>query len=168
MDYATTLRSRLRQNGFAMSQTFGRSMRPLIWGGRHCVAVVPLDNEAHIGDLLMFVHNVGGNDINIVHRLVEIRQEGGRTLYVTRGDNCIGCEYVRRSEIIGRVAEVHRLSGFRPWHAIPKKKFAVTDTAYLRYIRIWDAIWPLRRVYYLLRGRAGSLSGRLRALFRKR
>lgn len=84
MDYSDSLRLRLRRNGFALSQTFGRSMRPLIWGGRHCVAIVPLEEEPHLGNLLMFVRNVGGDDRNIVHRLVDIRREGEETVYVTQ------------------------------------------------------------------------------------
>ena len=167
MDYASSQRSRLRHNGFAISQTFGRSMRPLIWGGRHCVAVVPIAGEPSLGDLLLFVRNLEGGERNIVHRLVEIRKESDRAIYVTRGDNCLGCEYVKPSEIIGRVAEVHRVSGFRPWYAIPAKKFTVTDKAYLCYSRFWAAIWPLRRIYYRLRGHLYSLAAHQRAIFRK-
>lgn len=167
MDYSDSLRLRLRRNGFALSQTFGRSMRPLIWGGRHCVAIVPLDGEPHPGDLLMFVRNLEDGDRNIVHRLVDIRREGEETVYVTRGDNCLGSEYVRSSEIIGRVAEIHRISGFRPWYAIPKRKFTVSDKSYLCYSRFWDTIWPLRRIYYIFRGHLRSLARRLSAIFRK-
>lgn len=167
MDYYTaSCRSYLRNNGFALSNTSGSSMRPLIWGGEHCVAVAPMEEEPEKGDLLLFVSRYGGKERNIVHRLVEIRQEGGKPLYVTRGDNCLGCEYVRRPEIIGRVAEVHRITGFRPWHIIPAKKFAVTDPAYLIYSRVWHAIWPARRIYYLMRGHAAGLGVRLRSVFK--
>lgn len=159
-------RSQLQHNGFALSKTSGSSMRPLIWGGQHCVAVVPLDGEPAVGDLLMFMQPIDGKDSNIVHRLVEIRQAGDRRLYITRGDNCLGSETVSRSEIIGRVTEVHRISGFRPWHAIPARKFAVTDQAYLRYTRLWSAIWPARRIYYRFRSDIYGLYSRLRLMFR--
>lgn len=136
-------------------------MRPLIWGGQHYVAVVPLEGDPAPGDLLLFVKRPHGEERTIVHRLVEIRRSGGGCLYITRGDNCLLCEQVRRSEILGRVAEVHRISGFRPWHAIPRKSFAVTDSSYLIYTRIWEAIWPVRRICYRLRAGARALAARM-------
>lgn len=168
MDYVASKQSLLRQTGFALSKTYGRSMRPLIWGGEHCVAVAPLEGEPEVGDLLMFRYRVGDSEENVVHRLVEIKGEGDRRLYITRGDNRLLSEAVRREEIIGRVAEVHRMSGFRPWHIIPTKRFAVTAPAYRRYVRFWAAIWPARRIYYLIRGRAGILCYRMLSLFKKR
>ncbi len=162
MDRVASLRSQLQHNGFALSKTSGTSMRPLIWGGQHCVAVVPLDGEPVVGDLLMFVGTVDGKEISIVHRLVEIRRAGGQSLYITRGDNCLGCERVSRGEIIGRVTEVHRLSGFRPWHVIPARKFAVTDPAYLRYSRFWAATWWMRRPLYQLRSRVYALRSKIK------
>lgn len=169
MDYIDSRRSLLEKNGFALSRTYGSSMRPLIWGGAHCVAVAPLQGEPQAGDLLMFRQALpSGKSINIVHRLVGIRQEGGQSIYITRGDNCLDCEHVYRSAIIGRVAEVHRTSGYRPWHIIPSRQFTVTDRAYLRYSRLWAATWPLRRQYYLMRAHVNALRIRLTSLFKKR
>ncbi len=194
------MKAKLQRQGFALSKTSGRSMRPLIWGGEHCVAVAPIDGEPSIGDLLMFrIKQPDGTGKSIVHRLVEIREVNALTsfepqsliaealntegshhepqsliaealnteksyqepqsshretrLYITRGDNCIGYEVVKREEIIGKITEVHRISGWRPWHIIPRKKFAVTDGSYRLYSRIWAAIWPLRRLLYRIRGK---------------
>ncbi len=163
MDSFDSTRDALRRNGFTISMVMGSSMRPLIWGGQHYAAVVPLDGEPKVGDLLLFVSPLPrGKHKNVVHRLVEVRDEGGERVYLTRGDNCLGCERVRADEIIGRVAEVHRTSGWRPWHAIHAKRFAVTDRAYRRYSRLWQALWPVRRVCYRLRGYAQAAIGRLR------
>lgn len=166
MDQATRSRKTIQQNGFALSKTSGNSMRPLIWGDQHCVAVAPLDGEPKVGDLLLFQLPIG--ERNVVHRLVDIRQNGDHRLYITRGDNCLVCENVRREEIIGRVAEVHRISRFRPWHIIPAKQFAVTDRAYLRYLHFWTAIWPIRRQYYLLRAHIRGLHVRLLSVFKSK
>ena len=147
------------------------------------MAVAPLDGEPMVGDLLMFrIRQSNGAEKSIVHRLVEIREDDALTsfepqsliaealnteeshqepqsshmetrLYITRGDNCIGYEVVKREEIIGKITEVHRLSGWRPWHIIPRKKFTVTDGSYRLYSRIWAAIWPLRRLLYRIRGK---------------
>lgn len=169
MNYVTSRRSLIKKNGFAMSKTFGKSMRPLIWGGQHYVVVAPLCSEPVIGDLLMFKQTLAdGKERNIVHRLIEIRHIGDKPVYITRGDNCFGCEKVCQEEIIGRVTEVHRLSGFRPWHILPVKKFSVSDSAYLIYSRIWAAIWPVRRQYYILRGYFRGLCTRLLTIFKRK
>lgn len=166
MDTAT-LRTQLQQTGFVLSKTSGPSMRPLIWTGQHCVAVTPLAGEPEPGDLLLFADRRTGKEKHIVHRLIEIRERGGRRIYITRGDNCLGCENVERPDIIGRVAEVHRLSGYRPWHAVAAKKFSVTDRAYLRYTRFWTAIWPARRICYLLRAYSAGALRRIKSILRK-
>ncbi len=167
MDYAASRRELIERNGFGLSKTSGRSMRPLIWGGQHCVAVAPIEGEPRVGVLLLFRQRLaGGEERNIVHRLVEIRREGSASVYITRGDNCLGSERVGRGDIIGRVAEVHRISGFRPWHIIPAKRFAVSDRSYRLYSRIWSATWPARRLYYLMRAHASGLCARLKSLFK--
>ncbi|MDE7386934.1 MAG: S26 family signal peptidase [Muribaculaceae bacterium] len=160
--------SLFNKNDFAlMPKTNGKSMRPLLWGGQHCVVVVRLDGEPEVGDLLVFRQTLGdGSAKNVVHRLLEVRQEDGRHVYVTRGDNCLASERVSRDEIVGRVAEVHRMSGFRPWHAIPSRQFAVTDRAYRLYSRLWAATWPARRLYYLMRAHARGLRVRLHKLLK--
>lgn len=169
MDYVTSRRSLIQQNGFAMSRTYGKSMRPLIWGGQHCVVVTPLEKEPVIGDLLMFKQTLpDGNERNIVHRLIEVRDGGEQHLYITRGDNCLGCERVHHSDIIGQVVEIHRLSGYRLWHIIPSRQFSVNDPAYLRYTRLWLAIWPVRRIYYILRAHTNALYLRLRSIFKNK
>ena len=167
MDYIESQRSLLLKNGFSMSKTFGRSMRPLIWGGQHCVAVAPLNGHPSKGDLLMFRHRLpDGKSINVVHRVVECDITDDEVLYITRGDNCLGIERVLPSEVIGRVVEIHRVSGYRPWHIISSKKISVNDPAYRIYTRIWLALWPARRIAYLLRAHAYGLYSRLRSIFR--
>ncbi len=167
MDSASERRSQIAKNGFGLSMTHGISMRPLIWGGRHCVAVAPLGGELKVGDMLMFVQKQGDHEISVVHRLIEIRRHGDRNLYVTRGDNCLVGETVRPEEVIGRVVEVHRIGGYRPWYVIGSEKFTVEDAAYLRYTRIWSAIWPVRRIYYKIRGRLDAMRARYIPIFRK-
>lgn len=167
MDYVTSRRSLIQQNGFAMSMTSGKSMRPLIWGGQHCVVVVPLEREPVIGDILMFKQTQpDGKERNIVHRLIEIRRRYDQRIYVTRGDNCLGSERVRPSEVIGRVVEIHRISGYRPWHIIPSGKISVNDRAYRGYTRVWLAIWPVRRIYYLIRSYVYTLYSRMRSILK--
>ena len=167
MDTVAARRSQIDKAGFGLSMTHGTSMRPLIWGGRHCVAVAPLDGELQVGDLLMFVQHRDGREMSIVHRLVGINRQGGSTLYITRGDNCLGSETVSPEEVIGRVVEIHRMGGYRPWYAVASEKFTVTTPAYLRYVRLWMALWPVRRVCYSIRARYWAIRVKLSALFKK-
>lgn len=167
MDSVVLRRTLLRQNGFAFLKVHGKSMRPILWGGDHCVAVEPVEGEPEPGDLIMFRMRAGGEERSIVHRLIGTRRDDdGRLLYIMRGDNCLGCECVRRSDIIGRVAEVHRMSGFRPWHLIHSRRFAVTDRGYRLYSRLWVAIWPARRLCYLVRARVCGICHRVLTLIK--
>lgn len=158
------------KNGFALSSvTCGNSMRPIIWGGQHCVAFAPVDGEPVVGDILVFrPSNAANQKTYVVHRLVAVEGVGDGRRYITRGDNCLATETVRRDEIVGRVAEVHRLSGYRPWHAVRARQFTVTDRAYIRYVRFWTAIWPARRLYYLMRGHVRGLRSRVLKLIKSK
>ena len=149
---------------FGLSMTQGSSMRPLLWGGKHCVVVVPLDESPRPGDVLMFRYIKEGETINVVHRLVDIRPNG---VLITRGDNCAGAEVIRFEDIIGRVTEVHRMGGFRPWYVIPGKKFTVDGRSFRLYSYIWGVLWPLRKHYYRFRDRTYPLRARIRKLISK-
>lgn len=143
---------------FGLSKTYGVSMRPLIWGGKHAVASVSLDGEPSIGDLLIFRHTYpDGKAATLVHRLVGIHRDGDDCIYIMRGDNSIGSENVRKPDILGRVTEIHLLTGYRPWYIIPYKKITVKDPLYLIYSRLWRKTWPLRRPLFLLRARIHHL-----------
>lgn len=157
-------------SGFLIPKMSGNSMRPLIWSGAHRVVVVPLVGDPTVGDILMFSQKLpGGRERNIVHRLVEIRHDADRTLYITRGDNCLGCEIIEREDIIGRVAEIHRVGGYRPWYAVGARRFTMEDTACLRYTRFWIATWIPRRFYFRVRRRLQILrAGLLAPLLKKR
>lgn len=153
------LRAELAVGGFAINRTKGQSMRPLIWQGEHYVVVVPLVGEPAVGDLLLFRR--GG--LFVLHRLVATQGPGAERVYITRGDNCEEPETVRADELIGRAAEVHRIGGWRPWHALWRRKFTVADAAYRRYCRLWAALWPVRRQYYRLRRRLYSIKAKLKS-----
>lgn len=156
MEFDDSQRLLLQEKGFALSKTTGRSMRPVMWGGDHCVVVAHIKGEPSVGDVLFFIgkHPDGREDrIGILHRLVAIEQEGDRTIYITRGDNCVACERVLREDIVGRVVEVHRVTGFKPWHILPMKRFSAESFAFRVYSQIWMRSWPLRRPLMILRNK---------------
>lgn len=167
MNGITQRRALLNRKGFALSKTAGSSMRPLIWGGEHCVVVVPLEGEPRVGDMIMFLQG-GKEERQVVHRVVKVESCNGEPVYITRGDNCVKCETVRCGDIVGRVTEVHRIGRFTLRHALPFRKFAVTDLSYRAYTLGWSAAWPVRRVYYLLRAYAWGGYARMRSVINRK
>ena len=152
---AAQYRSILQTVGVVLSFTKGVSMRPLIRQGTHYVAVVPLEGEPQVDDLLLFEQCRPAGTACVLHRLIAVEGD----TYITRGDNCLGCERIRREDIIGRVSHIYRVG--------QQEGMSVSHPAYLRYVRLWTALWPLRRPLYWMRGVAYGTMRRLRSLFRK-
>lgn len=139
---------------FTLLPVHGPSMRPLIWEGMHCVVIVPQVDEPSIGDILVFRQRRRGGMAHVAHRLVAKEQNA---VYVMRGDNCLGCERIVSDDIVGRVAAITRVGGWRPWHAVWREQFDVDDRCQFVYTKLWGWLWPVRRVYYRLRGLCAAL-----------
>jgi len=117
----TEMRARL-QEGHEVRVAFGGiSMLPLISGVSDTIRLRPLreDEEPVAGDVYLFCH-LGHH---IVHRL--LRREGDT--FVFRGDNCYGCERVRRQDILARLTLVEHADGTAvstdspEWHAASRR-----------------------------------------------
>jgi VanZ family protein len=94
------------QEGHEVRIAFGGiSMLPLISGTSDIIRLRPLreEEEPVAGDVYLFCH-LGHH---IVHRL--LRREDD--IYVFRGDNCYGCERVRRQDILARLTLVEHPDG---------------------------------------------------------
>ncbi len=115
----------------------GRSMRPLIRGGRDTVVVEPLRHAPRRGELVMYAKRDG---LYIIHRIVGVSD--GR--YLTRGDNCISCECVPRERMVGVVVEICRGG----------RHISVDDWQYRAYVWLWMRLAPLRMAVYGLIARA--------------
>ena len=136
---ASSYRTLLNEIGIVVSFTKGVSMWPLIKQGRNYVAIKPLEGEPKNNDILLFEQIRKGETTCILHRL--IRKNGD--VYVTRGDNCINCEYIRREDIIGKVTDIYKRGS--------EKHISVTDNGSLFYVRFWNMIWPVRLCLYKTR-----------------
>lgn len=143
----------MERAGVALAFTRGQSMRPLIWQGHHYVAVVPLEGEPQVGDMLLFEQARPEGTATVLHRLVN--REGEH--YVTRGDNCLRCELVARAQIIGRATHIYRKGPARWFMAIKKECITIDDPQYQRYLRLLLRLWPLRRCRLWLRAGAGKV-----------
>ena len=131
----TTYRAILEKGDPVAAFPRGGSMRPLIWQGKTSVGIIPLNGEPKINDIVVFSR--AGDNQDIMHRLIAIKGDK----YITRGDNCLGVEVNTRSQIYGVVTQLTTRG----------KTIKVTDAGYLRYVKIWNAIWPIRKRIFQLR-----------------
>ena len=80
----------------------GTSMLPLLREPDK-VTLAPLQDEVAVGDVVLFRYGKQ----HILHRIVAI--DGDEV--TMQGDNCYGCEHVRRGDIVARLVSVTRRSG---------------------------------------------------------
>lgn len=146
-DNPNSYREAIEQNGCVLGFTKGVSMVPLIREGKNYVAVERLDTDPKVNDILLFEQVRNGEKKCILHRLVKIQKDVQGMIYVTRGDNCVGCEYISREDIIGRVVAIYSVKGGRV-----KKP---CEPMYMAFLQIWRCNslrkWT-RRLYRLFSG----------------
>ena len=73
----------------------------------------------------------------MLHRVISVRDDG----YLIRGDNTYAMETVPNDAVIGV------LTGF----VRKGRQYSVEDPAYRRYVRLWNAVYPLRFVCFCCR-----------------
>ena len=83
----------------------------------------------------------------VLHRVIGV--EGDH--YLIRGDNTYAVEHVPDSAVIGV------LTGF----VRKGRQYSASDRHYLRYARLWNAIYPLRACLVRCRRLAGRVARRL-------
>ena len=123
--------------------TSGVSMEPLLQDKRKKnathVLVMPMEGICNVGDMPLALLKDGRY---IIHRIIRVDEKNGQVYYVTRGDNCIGCEYIPQEAVLGVVKEIYG----------KRKTVKVTDKGYLRYVKVWMKLYPIRRLGMRLRG----------------
>lgn len=143
----SNVKKELQEGRFVIISTSGVSMQPLLYDKKKKkatqVLVEPISGEIRKGDLILFEH--GGKFI--IHRLIKIKQDGNM---ITRGDNCLTCEHIKRENILGAVTQIYRKN----------RTIKDTDRLYRLYVRIWNMIFPFRYIYY--RGRIVTSHARRR------
>ena len=85
-------------------------------------------------------------DKYVLHRVIGVEKDH----YLIRGDNTYVTEYVPDRDVIGVLTSFKRKG----------KQYGVTDAAYLRYVRFWQAIYPLRRFGFRCRRVLVSIAGK--------
>ena len=86
----------------------------------------------------------------MLHRIVKVREQD----YVICGDNCIRREFgITDSQIVGVLTAIIRDG---------KTEIPVTDPAYLRKVRLWCALFPVRSALKRIRMLARYIRRKLR------
>ena len=144
----TKLRDELLAGRSVISFTSGTSMEPLLHdktkkNATH-VLIVPMRGECKVGDMPLVLMRDGKY---VLHRLIKVEKKNGQIFYRTRGDNCIGTEYVPQGAVLGVVSEIF----------YKNKTVKVTDKNYNRYVKFWMRTFPIRKLFMQCRVKAGRL-----------
>ena len=139
----TRIKDELEARKPVISFTSGISMEPLLHDKRKKnathVLILPVQGICKIGDMPLVSMNDGRY---ILHRIIRVDEKDGKIFYQTRGDNCIGSEYVSHESVLGVVNEIY----------YKNKTVKVTDANYKRYVGVWMKLYPFRKIWMSVKG----------------
>lgn len=154
----TRLKDELSAGRSVISFTSGVSMEPLLHDKRKKnathVLIVPNTGICQVGDMPLALLPDGRY---ILHRIIRIDKKQDKVIYVTRGDNCVGCEYVPQEAVYGVVREIYHKNN---------KTVKVTDKKYQRYVKLWMRLYPIRKFFMRCRGLVGRVYRKLLLMFK--
>ncbi len=157
-DEITKIKDELLADRPVISFTSGTSMEPLLHDRRKKnathVLIVPIQGDCKVGDMPLVFMKDGKY---VLHRLIQVDKKGNEVFYRTRGDNCIGSEYVPKEAAVGVVKEIY----------YKNKTIQVTDKGYNCYVKIWMKIYPLRKILMQCRIKMSKLYRLLKKIISK-
>ena len=136
----STFEEILKKDGRLVYKTRGVSMLPMLHQNWDIVVIVPPEGRLKKYDVALYKRGSS----YILHRIIGTQDEE----YLIRGDNTYRMEHVSQELVIGV------LTGF----VRNGKSYTVEDTGYQIYCRIWNAIYPLRKLLFLMRRIAGKIA----------
>ncbi len=125
----------LERDGILVYKTKGYSMRPLLRENRDIVIIEKKQPGKRLNKYDVALYKTG--EKYVLHRVVGVRYDG----YDIRGDNTFRLEDVHDEEIIGVLKNIQRNG----------KTINVSDKKYMRYVRFWNCVYPVRN--FLHKGR---------------
>ena len=128
----------LKKDRRLVYKTRGISMLPMLHQNRDIVVIVPPEGQLKKYDVALYKRGSS----YVLHRIIGI-QDGE---YLIRGDNTYRIEHVPQELVIGV------LTGF----VRNGKSYTAEDTGYQIYCRLWNAIYPMRKLLFLMRTAAGK------------
>lgn len=131
---SVSIEEELLKHGTYAANTSGVSMLPLFKTHRDAVVLKSVDRELKKYDVVLYTDGAGRY---IFHRIIGIRKD----CYVIRGDNTFVKEYVGKDRVLAYLVSFNRKGKHR----------TAEDFGYRFYSRLWNFIYPLRKVYHKIR-----------------
>ena len=138
-----TFEELLARDGRLIYKTKGVSMEPMLRQNRDLVVIGVPDGRLNKYDVALYRRDKD----YVLHRVIGVRDD----FYLIRGDNTYALERVPDTAVIGV------LMGF----VRKGRQYSASDAGYMRYVRAWCFLYPLRKTYIRLRRLAGALARRM-------
>ncbi len=139
----STFEELLEKDGRLVYKTRGRSMLPMLRQNRDLVIIEPLKAPCIPQDVVLYKRKTD----YVLHRIIFVRDD----VCLIRGDNTFALETVPKDRILGRLVSFIRNG----------TTYQVTDRRYLRYVRFWCAIYPVRAFLFRCRRLAARIARKL-------
>lgn len=132
----TTFEKELERKGTITYTCKGVSMLPLLRQKRDLFTVTKRQGRCKKYDVALYRRADGAY---VLHRVVKVCEDG----YVILGDNCLNKEYgIKDEDILGVMTSFVR----------DGKEYSVDAWLYRVYVKVWYALYPIRRLWKLLGG----------------
>lgn len=141
-DRASSIEEQLARDGYYVSTTSGWSMKPMLRDRRDRIVVRTLEAGERLKKYELPLYRRPDGKY-VLHRVIGVKRDH----YRIRGDNTYAVETVPDAWILGKVTEFYRNG----------KRIGTTSRRYLRYARIWNFLYPARRVWVGIRHTAGKI-----------
>lgn len=134
----------LKRDGVLVYRTQGVSMRPMLKQNRDLVTIRPISGRLKKYDVPLYRKQGGGY---LLHRIIAVTENG----YVIRGDNTYKKELdVTDNDIVGVLTAFKRKG----------KDYTVESKGYRLYARVWNFIYPLRKVRNVIKRSIAAKKGK--------
>ena len=140
-----SIEDELKKYGNYATNTVGVSMKPLFRTHRDTVVLSVVDREIKKYDIVLYKLPDGRY---ILHRVIGIRDGE----FIIRGDNTFTREHIPGEWILAYVTSFTRKG----------KKSKTTDLSYRIYSRVWHYIYPVRYIFFRLRGLLSKIKHKIK------
>ncbi len=142
---SVTFEELLERDGHFIYKTRGRSMEPMLRQDRDLVVISSPSSRLKRFDVALYRHG----EAYVLHRVIKAKDG----CYIIRGDNTYTDETVPESAVIGVLSSFQRKG----------RQISTESRCYRLYVRLWLAIYPIRRAVIAVLRRAAGTAKRLRA-----
>ena len=140
----STFEEILEKDGKLVYKTKGISMNPMLYQNRDLVVIEVPQGRLRKYDVALYRRGKS----YVLHRVIGVNEDG---TYSIRGDDTYSIETVPEEAVIGV------LTGF----VRDGRQYSVTDPEYQRYVKLWDAAYPVRSFNVHLKWRVKGVLRRI-------